>query len=160
MSWDTIINTGSSSWKLVEVNVPSADISSSSCNGLPDVSDWENMSAPLGTGAASSSLKRADARGNVVIDVKWLLEFEYGSRYKAGGAFIRTCWITIPTCNVQTGFDVQMRATVEDPPLNKGSATAPIALLRIHIEASVTSKAGSDQRRWLVAIRGDGAMQI
>jgi hypothetical protein len=159
MSWDTIINTGSSSWKLVELKSPSADISTSSCNGLPDVSDWENISAPLGTGASSSSLKRADDRGNVVIDVKWQLEFEYGSRYKGGGAFIRTCWITIPTCNVQTGFDVQMGVTVENPQ-NKGSATAPIALLRIHIDASVTWKSGSDQRRWLVAIRGDGAMQI
>jgi hypothetical protein len=159
MSWDTIINTGSSSWKLVDVNVPSADISSSSCNGLPDVSDWENMSAPLGTGAGSSSLRRADDRGKVVVDVKWLLEFEYGSRYKGGGAFIRTCWITIPTCNVQTGFDVQMAATVEQP-MNKGSATAPIALLRVHIDATVTSRRKTEQRRWLVAIRGDGAMQM
>ncbi len=157
MSWDHIINTGSPTWHLVEKGHPSADLAASACNALPDVSDWEKISAPLGINKASSSLTRADKHGTPVIAIDWELEFEFGSRYQGGGAFIRTCWITVSSCFVGFGYDMEMAATVESPQ-NKGSSTAPIGLLRVHIDATVSSPYNSFERHSLVAIRGDGAM--
>jgi hypothetical protein len=159
VSWDVIINPGSSKWRVVERDKPSADLSSNACHGLPDVSDDQNVSDPLGTFKKVGHVDKADKWGRPVVTVEWALEGEYGSRYKGGGAFIRVCWVTVPTCFVGFGYDLQLNVRVEDPQ-NKGSATAPVALLRIHIEGTLTSRFTTETLHSLVAIRGDGAFQF
>ncbi len=158
MSWDNIINPGSSQWRIVERDRPSADLTSSACHGLPDVADWQNMSAPLGTFKKTGFVDKADKYGTTVVQIEWSLEAEYGSRYRGGGAFIRTCWITVPNYFVGFGYDVQLAARVEDPQ-NKGTSTAPVALLRVHVEGTVKSPYTSETVHSLVALRGDGAIQ-
>lgn len=159
MSWDTIVNPGSTTWKIIERDKPSADLSTSACHGLPDVSDWNNLSDPAGTAVHSGFINKLDKSGKPMVDIEWRLEAEFGSRYKGGGAFIRTCLITVPTCFVGFGWDVQLSARVEDP-LNKGTSKAPIALLRVHVEGTVKSPRTDETKHWLTAVRGDGATQI
>ena len=158
MSWDTIINPGSTAWKVIERDKPSADLSSSACHGLPDVADWNNLSDPAGTAAHSGFINKLDKYGRPVVDIEWRLEAEFGSRYNGGGAFIRTCFITVPTCFVGFGWDVQLAARVEDPQ-NMGTSTAPIALLRVHVEGTVKSPYTDETKLLLTAVRGDGAIQ-
>jgi hypothetical protein len=159
VSWDTVINPGSTAWKVVERDKPSPDLDSSACHGLPDVTDWNNVTDPAGTASRSGVINKVDKYGRPVIDIVWKLEAEFGSRYNGGGAFIRTCLIAVPTCFVGFGWDVQLAARVEDPQV-KGTSTAPIALLRIHVEGTVTSPYSNETKHWLTAVRGDGAMQF
>ena len=159
MSWDQMINPGSSNWNVIERNQLSADMSSSACHALPDVADWDQVSAPAATNQGQWTLRRNDKNGSPVIDITFQINWEFGSTYRGGGAFIRTCWLTVPNLFVGFGYDVDMHAVVE-PPLNVGTTTAPNGVLRISVLGNCVSPYWTQAHRKSIAVRGDGAVQI
>lgn len=150
-----MINPGSSQWKLVEQNQLSADLSTSACHALPDVSDWEQVTAATATNLAQYDIRRAAPDGSSAIDLTVRVNWEVGSTYRGGGAFIRTCWVEVPALFVARGFEVNLGVSVE-PPRNVGTATAPIGVLRLTIQGTVASKYWTKNHQHLIAVGGDG----
>src|SRR3954452_13743232 len=131
MSADTIVNAAKFAWDVIKDGAPSADISNSTANAVPQVDDWQALSDAKGP----NSYRMHDH-----VDYVWplddyehveftiLLKWDFGARYKGGGAFIPNVWVEVPECFVGFGWHVDIRLTAQHP-TNAGSATAPLARL-------------------------------
>ena len=82
MTWDQIINTGSTSWQLVK-GQQAADLSSSGCNALPDVADWEKVSAATKTNSGRFTIDRT-VGGRLAIDIEFDVFWDIGATYRGG----------------------------------------------------------------------------
>lgn len=156
MSWEHVINAAQLAWKVIEDGKPSAEISTNTCNAVPDVSDWHSLTDAQGPTWVGRKLKWENYLGIDVVDLHFRVHWEYGARYRGGGAYIPNCWITVIRCDVAWGFDVSLNMHVHNP-TNAGNETAPKARLPITISGSVSSPLVSQTLNWDYILFGDGA---
>src|SRR6266498_3816176 len=132
-----VANIASTAWHVIESNKPSASLASNTCNAVP-----AGISDPISSLTdAQAPVPRAVLPAEVeldVVDIEFDLRWEYGARYRGGGAFISNCYLYVPTCTVLWGFDVNVQIHVHNPS-NAGTETAPIARLPLTVSGSVSS---------------------
>ncbi|SRR5216683_3002457 len=155
MSWADVINAAQSAWKIIEDGKPSAAIGSNTCNAVPQVNDWQNLSGAQGPNRLLWRLQYTNGFGIDVVLIRFELKWEYAARYNNGGAFIPNCWLHVPQCDVKWGYNVNLTLQARNP-TNAGSATAPNARLPLTISGSVTTPFWTDNQQWDFTLYGDG----
>lgn len=156
MSWEHVINAAQLAWKVIEGGKPSSEITTNTCNAVPDVTDWHSLTNAHGPTWVGRNLKYTNYLGIDVVDLQFRVNWEYGARYQNGGAYIPNCWVTVVKCDVAWGFDVNLNMRVHNP-TNSGTDTAPKARLPLTISGTVSSPFTSRTLSWDYILFGDGA---
>jgi hypothetical protein len=159
MSGDGIANIASAAWHVIESNKPSSSLASNTCNAVPDgVHDLNSLTDAQGPNSLVWRLRKENAYGIEVVDISFDLRWEYGARYRGGGAYISNCYLYVPRCNVLWGFNVDVNLHVHNP-TNAGTDSAPIARLPLTISGTVSSLVNSHSLQWDFILFGDGNYQ-
>lgn len=154
MSWDTVINAADTAWKIIQDGKPSSEVTRSNANAVPQVTDWSTLTDAQTTWVGRN-LTWTNYLGIDVVEISFRVYWEYGARYRGGGAFIPNCHITVMECSVAWGFDLDLNMRVHNP-TNAGTERAPRARLPISIEGSVSSPLTSRTLGWEYVLFGDG----
>jgi hypothetical protein len=159
MSADTIVNAAKAAWDVIKDGAASAEISSSSANAVPQVDDWQSLTDTRGPNSYRMYYSRGfvwpfDDYDHVQIEI--LLKWDFGARYKGGGAFIPNIWVEVPQCFVGFGWDANISLTAQNP-TNAGSAGAPHARIPVTIKGSVSSGAEFHHVEWGFVLFGNGS---
>jgi hypothetical protein len=160
MSWEHIINAASAAWKVIEDGAPSSEISSNTANAVPEVDDWSAL-----VGAQSTKLTWTYVRTNALglftaVDVKFELFWEWGATYRNGGAFIPNIWISVPTCDLTWGQNMDIDLVTRNPTnRNTSDPRRPIAHIPVTVRGTHTNVLESNHIEWNFVLEGDGAWQ-
>ncbi len=156
MSGDALSNIASTAWHVIESNKPSSSLASNTCNAVPaDLHDFSALTDAQGPNSVTWRLTMENAFTIDVVDIAFDLRWEYGARYKGGGAFIPNCYLYVPKCHVLWGFDVDVQLHVHNPS-NAGTESAPIARLPLTISGSVSSLVNTHSVQWDFVLFGNG----
>jgi hypothetical protein len=159
MSDDALSNVASAAWHVIESNKPSSSLASNTCNAVPAaLRDFSALTGAQGPNSVTWRLTMENAFSIDVVDIAFDLRWEYGARYKGGGAFIPNCYLYVPKCEVLWGFDVNVQLHVHNPS-NAGSETAPMARLPLTISGSVSSLVNTHSLQWDFVLFGNGSYQ-
>jgi hypothetical protein len=163
MGASDVVNAAKTAWDVIEDGAISPDVATSTCSAMPHVDDLTSISAPVGTNHMSRQILyfRDTSDGlEETVRVNWTLNWEYGSKYKGGGAFIPNCWITVEHAHAVWGWKIDLTMTVHNP-TNAGTDTAPIARLPISLNKHLRTKWGVEDEvepfDWV--IYGDGRIE-
>jgi len=156
MSWEHIVNLAEFGWKVIEGGKPSADLDHSTANAVPQVDDWQNLTAAQGPNVLRWRYLFHNQMGEDAVDVRFELKWEYAARYKGGGAFIPNCWLAVPYCDVHWMFNVDLALQARNP-TNAGSDTAPNAHLPVSIYGTVSyGPFWTENHQWDFTLYGNG----
>jgi len=160
MNAETVINAAKFAWDIIKDGKPSAEIGDSTANAVPDVSDWLSLTDTRGPNVRRMSYHVAFVwpfddyvHAEFGIQLKW----QFGARYKAGGAFIPNLWIEVPNCFVAYGWDAHIGITARHP-TNVGQPGAPLAALPVTIKGTVSSPLETYHVEWGFVAYGNGAI--
>jgi hypothetical protein len=158
---DAVATVASTAWKVIEDGKPSASLASQHCNAVPaGISDpVSSLTGAQGPNRIVWQMSMVNAFTVEVVDVAFDLRWEFGARYRGGGAFIPNCYLYVPRCTVLWGFDVDIQIHVHNP-TNAGSETAPVARLPLTVSGSVSSLVKSHSVQWDFVVYGDGRYDI
>jgi hypothetical protein len=161
MSADAIVNAAELAWEVIKAGAASAEINSSRANAVPDVDDWRSLSGTQGPNGYRMYYSRGfvwpfDDYDHVQIEIK--LRWEYGARYRGGGAYIPNLWVEVPECFC--GWPWTANISLEThAPTNAGTQDAPIARLPVTLKGDVGSGAEHHHVEWGFILFGDGSSQ-
>ena len=158
MSVEHVINAASTAWKIIQDGKPSMEVSTNNANAVPGVSDWQSLTGAQGPTWVGRNLKWTNYLGIDVVEIQFRVYWEYGARYRGGGAFIPNCHVTVLRCDVAWGFDVNLHMRVHNP-TNAGTAAAPRARLPISVSGSVSSPLTSRTVGYEYVLFGDGTFE-
>ena len=158
MSATSVVNRGSSDWDAINDGKPSADIRGEAANAVPDVDDWQSLVSPYRPNVMTINYKHQfkwplDDYESVhfTIELKW----EFGARYREGGAFIPKVWVDVPECFVVWPWTANLRLWVGNLS-NFGQPAAPLASIAVIFKGAVTSFDTSDNVQWTYLLYGNG----
>jgi hypothetical protein len=155
-----VTNVASTAWHVVEANKPSASLVSNTCNAVPQgVDPLTGLTGAQGPNRIVWRLSMENAFTVDVVDIAFDLRWEYGARNAGGGAFIPNCYLYVPRCSVQWGFEVNVQIHAHAP-TNVGTETAPIARLPLTVIGSVNSLVNTQSVQWDFELYGNGAYQV
>jgi hypothetical protein len=152
---DDVVNTGVSAWHVIEAGKPSASLGESACSAVPGGPGWSGLDGSQAPNRIQWRLRYTNALGLDVVLACFELKWEYGARYDGGGAFIPTCWLHVPQCEVLWGYSLDVTLYAHQPS-NAGTDAAPVARLPITISGAVTTPFWTDDVRWDYTLFGDG----
>lgn len=153
---ESIVNTLSKAWDIIKGSEPQADITSESCNAVPQVDDWTNLHEGGHAAAAWRTIKVTSPLGlGTYVDILYHLSYTYGATYKDGGAYIASCAVNVERCYVEWPFDVTVKFTVLETN-NAGTHNAPVAHLRVRLSESWTNHIQKESRTRIYNLYGDG----
>jgi hypothetical protein len=160
MSAETIINVAKFAWDIIKDGKPAAAIDNSTANAVPQVEDWLSLTDTRGPNIYKNNYYVSyvwpfDDYVHAEFDI--LLKWQFGSRYKNGGAFIPNLWIEVPNCFVGYGWDAHIGITVQHP-TNIGQPGAPVAALPVTIKGTVSSPLESYHVEWGYVVTGTGGI--
>lgn len=158
MSWAEVFNAAETAWKIIDGKKPTAEIDQKTCNAVPKVNDWTNLTGTQGPNILKWKLQYTNGFGIDVVLIRFELKWEYGARYNNGGAFIPNCWLHVPQCDVKWGYGVELTLEAHNP-TNGGTDTAPNARLPITVSGSVDTPFWTDNAQWDFTLFGDGSWQ-
>jgi hypothetical protein len=98
-----------------------------------------------------------------VIDIEFVLRWEYTNQYRGKGMFLRTIWTEVNTCNVLDGFDVDISFACSNPGNDNpsGSPPWPAALINIDMTSHITTPKWQKQNdKWKVLVKYNGALEM
>lgn len=158
MSADTIVNAAKLAWDIIKAGEPSVEISGSTANAVPQVDDWTTLTDTQGPNSVwmyyhNSFLWPLDDYDHVQFRI--LLKWEYGARYKGGGAFIPNLWVEVPECFAGWPWSADIRLTTRNPS-NNGQPGAPLARIPVTISGTVGSGAEKHHVEWGWTLWGNG----
>jgi hypothetical protein len=158
MSADTIINAAKFAWDIIKDGKPSAEIGGSTANAVPQVDDWQSLTNTRGPNSYRMRYNRSflwplDDYDHVQFEI--LLKWDFGARYKGGGAFIPNIWVEVPSCFVGWPWDANISLTAQNP-TNDGDESAPHARIPITISGTVSSGAEHHIVQWGFVLFGNG----
>ena len=156
-----VANVASAAWHVIESNKPSASLATSTCNAVPaGITDPVSaLTDAQGPNRVTWRLQMENAFTVDVVDIAFDLRWEFGARYRGGGAFIPNCYLYVPHCSVLWGFDVDVQIHVHNP-TNAGTESAPIARLPLTVSGSVSSLVNTHSIQWDFVLLGDGQYKI
>ena len=154
----TITNMLQAGWKVIDDNRPSAEVSNGRANAVPHVDDWRGLTNTQGPNYYTWRLHYENGFGMDVIDVKFKLNWEYGARYRNGGAYIPNVWLEVPHCSVLWGYTLNLNFHAQQP-TNHGSSSAPNARIPVSVTGSVSTPFWTERIEWSFILFGDGSSQ-
>jgi hypothetical protein len=157
---DTVLNYAKFAWEIIKEGKPTAEITSATANAVPDVPDWTSLSDTRGPNSHRLYYSIAYVwpfDDYVHAEFEILLKWQFGAKYKNGGAFIPNMWIEVPSCFVGFGWDVNIGVSVRNP-TNVGTAGAPIAALPVTIKGTVSSGLENYHVEWGFTLYGSGGL--
>lgn len=157
MGAENIVNVLSKGWEIIKDNAPTADVNSSKCNAVPEVTDWTNLSSPHMEPKASRLIRVVSPLGFTYIDCSLVLNYQYGSTYKGGGAYIPACWITVEKCDVALMFNLSVRLEVLSVTNANPGTNSPIAELTVQLTETHTNHLASSTSQTVYTLFGDGS---
>jgi hypothetical protein len=158
MSADAIVSMGKLAWDIIKDGKASVEISSSSANAVPQVDDWQSLTNATGPNCYRMYYHRSfvwplDDYDHVQFEI--LLKWDFGARYKGGGAYIPNVWVEVPQCFAGWPWSVDIGLTAQHP-TNAGDEKAPLARIPITIKGSVSSGAENHHVEWGFVLYGSG----
>jgi hypothetical protein len=161
MSAEEVVNVAKFAWDIIKDGKASAEIGDSTANAVPQVDDWLALTDTRGPNVRRMSYHVAfvwpfDDYVHAEFDI--LLKWQFGARYKGGGAFIPNLWIEVPSCFVAYGWDAHIGITTRHP-TNVGQAGAPHAALPVTIKGTVSSPLETYHVEWGFVAYGSGAIE-
>lgn len=160
MSWiEDVINTGYTVWEVIDGEKPAVDISSATANAMPTGADFSQLSAPAGTGRIYRQVVDWNQRGDQVVHVGWNLNWDYGSTYRGGGAFIPNCWLSVAgTPEIKRGWSVNVSVRFHQPSLLNPGTDRPVAVLPVTMTRRLRSLGGvtDESKVYELVLYGDG----
>lgn len=157
MGADTVKNALSAGWQVIKDNQPTADITTTKCNAVPDVTDWQNLSAPHMEPKATRLIKNIGPLGFTNVECELLLNYQYGATYNGGGAFIPACWVTVTKCEVALFFSLNVSLDVISITNANPGTNSPIAQLTVQLTESITNHLGLTTNQTVYILFGDGS---
>jgi hypothetical protein len=159
MSIDTIVNFAEKAWKVFEDNAPSEDLSRSTANAVPDVTDWQALSGARGPMWIRRVWRRECAwplDDYIVAEFTYDLKWEYGARYQGGGLFIPNIWLEVPAYDVFWGQHIYLSMTVHNPTNASNTPNAPLARVPVTISGTARNSLRDLHIEWTWLLYGDG----
>jgi hypothetical protein len=160
VSADTIVNAAQFAWKVIENGAASADIEHKTASAVPKVDDWMSLAGTRGPNSWRLSYKNRfmwPLDDYLHVDVQILLKWQFGARYKGGGAFIPNIWIEVPECFVGWPWDVNIGIIVQNPTNAADPGEPPLAAIPVTVKGTVSSGAELDHVEWGFVLYGNGA---
>ena len=159
MSADAIINAAKFAWDVIKDGRPSAEVTASTANAVPQVEDWQALSGARGP----MWLKHRKPiyflwpfDDYLHADVKIVLKWDYGATYKGGGAYIPNVWVEVEECFVGWPWTAHIRLTARNPTNASGAGQPPVARLPVTISGSISSPGESYNVDWGHTLFGTG----
>jgi hypothetical protein len=159
MSVDTIVNVAKSAWKVFEDNAPSAEITSSTANAVPQVTDWQDLQGsrgPMSTGMTWMRECRWPFDDYIVAEFTFRLKWDYGATYHGGGLFIPNLWIDVPSYDIFWGQHIYLSMTVHNPTNASTTPNAPLARVPITISGTAKNYVRDLHIEWGFVVYGNG----
>jgi len=156
---ETIVNMAETTWKIIEAGRPSADITRSTANAVPAVSDWTNLTntqGPMWISRHRQIQYLWPFEDYLHVDVKIVLNWEYGARYRGGGAYIPNVWVEVPECYAGWPWDVNVGLTARNPTNQQGSGEPPLARLPVTLHGTISSPGETYHVDYGWVLFGDG----
>lgn len=160
MSAETILNFAKAAWHVIEDGAPSADLDGSTANAMPDVDNWQDVTDARGPNVYQMAYNIGFVwpfEDYDHVQIKILLKWQFGGRYRGGGAFIPNVWVEVPECFVGWGWDVDIDLVAQNP-TNAGQSGAPLACLPVTVKGTVKSVLESYHVEWGAVLYGDGRL--
>jgi hypothetical protein len=158
MSFDEIVNHGSSSWKLVTGGQISPDVAACSANAVPNVNDWQSLT---GLRPAHQIIRRFLAPwywpldNHFHVEITVVVYWQPGGRYRGAGAFIPNIWAVVEKAEIGMGWGADFSISIHRP-TNEGTSRAPVAAVPITLQGEITSGLVSRRKASNFLILGTG----
>lgn len=159
MSADTIVNLAKGAWKVFEDDAPSAEITSSTANAVPQVTDWQALHGTRGPMGLRQSWRRFCAwpfEDYIVAEFTFQLKWDYGATYRGGGEFIPNLWIEVPAYDIFWGQHIYLSLVVHNPTNASTVANAPLARVPVTIAGTAQTRLRDLHIEWGFVVYGDG----
>jgi hypothetical protein len=160
VSADTIVNAAKFAWEIIKGGEATAEIGNSTANAVPQVDDWQALTDTRGPNVHRIHYSRLylwPLDDYVHVEFEILLKWQYGARYKGGGAFIPNLWIEVPQCFVGWPWNADISITAHNP-TNAGEAGAPLASIPVTVKGTVGSGAEWHHVEWGFILYGNGGI--
>ena len=162
MSADTIVNVAQFAWDIIKDGAAAAEIGNTTANAVPQVDDWQSL-----TGTRGPNVQRMRYANHfywplddyVHVEFEILLKWQFGARYRGGGAFIPNIWIEVPQCFVGWPWNANIGITTRNPTNASNDANAPLAAVPVTIKGEVGSGAQLNHVEWGFTIFGNGHIE-
>jgi hypothetical protein len=155
-SWETIKDTVEWAGKLIENGRPHASLPRQMANGVPDVSDWQDLTDVKGPQTILWAPHYTNGFGLDVVKFKVALNWDFGARYHNGGAFIPNVWVEVQECRVLWGFDLDLEFRAQRPTNANSSGQPPHARITCEIFGTVSNVLNSWEIGYGFTLFGDG----
>jgi hypothetical protein len=143
--------------ELVAKGKPSSSLPSQMANAVPKVDDWQALTGAQGPNILKLAWNVPGVFYGKNVDIVLNLNWDYGARYKGGGAFITNCWVTVPTCEVEWGFDVDIHFSAQAPENRQQDDSKPtLAGLPVSVIATISNTLVNHNHTWSFLLLGDG----
>ena len=158
MSADAVVNAAKLAWDVIKEGKPSADITGSTANAVPQVDNWQSLTDARGPNSwrmtfTNSFIWPFDDYDHCQLEI--LLKWDFGAHYQGGGAFIPNIWVEVPNCFVGFGWNANIAFQAQNP-TNAGSVTAPHARIPVTVKGTVSSGAELHHVEWGFVLFGNG----
>jgi hypothetical protein len=162
MSADIIQNVGKAAWAVIKDGEPSEEVGRSTANAVPQVDDWQSLETgfypPKSISMKWSKPVAYPWDDYVFVEFTILLKWDYGARYRGGGAYINGIWIEVPQAydgwSWHTNIDVWFHAPSN---ANVGKKDAPIARIPVTVAGTVKTYEQSHHVEWGFTLYGNGS---
>lgn len=158
MSADTIVNVAKFAWDVIKDGRAAADITDSTANAVPQVADWQSLTETRGPNVRRLSYWNSflwPLDDYVHVEFEILLKWDFGARYRGGGAFIPNVWVDVPECFVGWPWYADISLTAHHP-TNAGDASRPVARIPVTVRGAAGSGASVDHIEWGFVLYGTG----
>jgi hypothetical protein len=157
MGEDAIKNALSASWEIIKDSAPNVSLPNTKCNAVPDVTDWQNLSSPHMSPKATRLIRNISPLGFTNVDCELVLNYQYGSTYKGGGAFIPACWVTVTKCEVAMFFSLNVSLEVISVSNANPGTKSPIAELTVQLTETISNHLSQITAQTVYTLFGDGS---
>jgi hypothetical protein len=159
MSAETVVNMAKVAWDIIKDGAPSAELTNSTANAVPQVDDWQALTNA--TGPRWLQRRRAieylwPFDGYLHADLIVRLNWDFGARYRGGGAYIPNIWVEVPECFVGWPWDANLQLTARNPTNASGPGEPPVARIPVTVRGTISSPAEVYHVDWGFVLFGTG----
>lgn len=152
----TWVTLGAKFWKLIEANVPIANVQTQTVSVLPAGLEWTDMESWQGPFAKSYTITAKNLYGMTVISQTYTVAYNYGGSVKGKGQFLANATIIPTAVEVMWGFKLASELAVGTT-LNTGTFENPVPGVDLTVKWKMDSILKHLEGRDQFFVRGDGS---
>lgn len=152
----TWVTLGAKFWKLIEANVPVANVQTQTVSVLPAGLEWTDMESWQGPFAKSYTITAKNLYGMTVISQTYTVAYNYGGSVKGKGQFLANATIIPTAVEVMWGFKLGSELAVGTT-LNTGTYENPVPGVDLTVQWKMDSILKHLEGRDQFFVRGDGS---